>query len=154
MSELYRVGNRPWHYRAFINLLRSAESWEAAQKEYGRINVPVLLIWGDKDWSRPAERERTRSLIPNVEMKTIEGGGRGWRPFPAARSAARVVGADRSVRRGVKGASCASSSLEIICDVIPGREAAHVRRAASPEPMTTEHSKASKRCHESPDLCS
>jgi pimeloyl-ACP methyl ester carboxylesterase len=75
MAEMYRVGNRPWHYRAFISLLRNAESWELAQEDYGRIGVPVLLIWGDRDWSRPVERECTRSLIPNVEMKTVAGGG-------------------------------------------------------------------------------
>jgi pimeloyl-ACP methyl ester carboxylesterase len=75
MREMYRVGNRPGHYRAFISLLRNAESWELARQDYGRIGVPVLLIWGDRDWSRPSERERTRSLIPNVVMETIEGGG-------------------------------------------------------------------------------
>jgi len=37
--------------------------------------VPALLIWGDQDWSRPSERERTRSLIPKVEMKTVADGG-------------------------------------------------------------------------------
>jgi pimeloyl-ACP methyl ester carboxylesterase len=74
MAEMYRVGNRPWHYRAFISLIRNAESFELAQKDYGRIAVPALLIWGDQDWSRPPERERTRSLIPNVEMKTLAGG--------------------------------------------------------------------------------
>ena len=75
MAEMYRVGDRPWHYRAFISLMRNAESWEAAQNEYGRIGVPVLLIYGDRDWSRPAERERTRALIPGATMKTIAGGG-------------------------------------------------------------------------------
>jgi pimeloyl-ACP methyl ester carboxylesterase len=75
MTEMYRVGNRPGHSGAFINLLRNAQSWELAQKAYGRIKLPVLLIFGDQDWSRPSERERTRSLIPNVEMTTIAGGG-------------------------------------------------------------------------------
>jgi pimeloyl-ACP methyl ester carboxylesterase len=75
MAEMYRVGNRPRHYGAFISLLRSAQSWELAQQDYGRVQVPVLLIFGDKDWSRPSERERTRSLIPNAVMKTVRGGG-------------------------------------------------------------------------------
>jgi pimeloyl-ACP methyl ester carboxylesterase len=75
MAELYRVGSRPWHYRAFISLLRNAESWEQAQEQYSRISVPVLLIYGDRDWSRPSERERTASRIPNVTMKTVAGGG-------------------------------------------------------------------------------
>jgi pimeloyl-ACP methyl ester carboxylesterase len=69
-----RVGNRPGHYRAFLSLLRNAASWEAATKEYGRITIPVLLMWGDRDWARPAEREHDRALIPNVQMMTLEGG--------------------------------------------------------------------------------
>ena len=34
-----------------------------------------LLIFGDKDWSQPSERERERALIPNVAMETVAGGG-------------------------------------------------------------------------------
>jgi pimeloyl-ACP methyl ester carboxylesterase len=75
MAEMYRVGNRPQHYRAFISLMRNAQSFELARQDYGRVHVPVLLIFGDKDWSRPSERERTRSLIPNAVMKTVGGGG-------------------------------------------------------------------------------
>ena len=75
MKEMYEVGSRPGHYRAFISLLRNAASWEAAAKDYGRIAIPVLLIWGDRDWATPEEREHDRSLIPGVEMTTLERGG-------------------------------------------------------------------------------
>src|SRR6266446_887374 len=71
MADMYRVGNRPNHYRAFISLLRSGESWEGATKDYGHIVAQVLLIWGDKDWARSSEREHTRSLIPGVVTETI-----------------------------------------------------------------------------------
>jgi len=37
--------------------------------------MPVLLVWGDRDWARPSEREHTRSLIAGAEMKTVEQGG-------------------------------------------------------------------------------
>ena len=74
-KEMYEVGNRRGHYRAFISLLRNAMSWEAATKTYGNINVPAFLIWGDKDWSRPREREHDRSLIPCAQMVTVENGG-------------------------------------------------------------------------------
>jgi pimeloyl-ACP methyl ester carboxylesterase len=74
MKEMNRVGNRSGHYRAFLSLLRNAASWEAATKEYGRIDIPVLLIWGDQDWARPSEREHDRRLIPNVQMMTLERG--------------------------------------------------------------------------------
>jgi pimeloyl-ACP methyl ester carboxylesterase len=75
MQEMYLVGNRPGHYRAFLSLLRNAESWETATKDYGRIEVPVLLIWGDRDWAKPSEREHDRMLIPNAQMTTLEHGG-------------------------------------------------------------------------------
>jgi pimeloyl-ACP methyl ester carboxylesterase len=75
MKEMYLVGNRPGHYRAFLSLLRNSESWETATKDYGRIEVPVLLIWGDRDWARPSEREHDRELIKGVEMKTFAPGG-------------------------------------------------------------------------------
>jgi pimeloyl-ACP methyl ester carboxylesterase len=35
----------------------------------------VCLIWGDKDWSKPDEREHDRRLIPDAESTTIENGG-------------------------------------------------------------------------------
>jgi len=38
------------------------------------IKVPVLLVYGDQDWAPPAERERTRSLIPNVTTEIVPNG--------------------------------------------------------------------------------
>ena len=61
--------------RAFLSLLRNAETWETATKDYGRIEVPVLLVWGDRDWARPSEREHDRTLIPGVQMTTLERAG-------------------------------------------------------------------------------
>jgi pimeloyl-ACP methyl ester carboxylesterase len=75
MKEMYFVGNRRGHYRGFISLLRHAASWEEATKEYGNINIPVSLIWGDKDWSRLDEREHDRGLIPGGQVVTVENGG-------------------------------------------------------------------------------
>lgn len=75
LKEMYLVGNRPEHYRAFLSLLRNAESWDTATKDYGRIQMPILLIWGDQDWARPVEREHDRMLIAGVEMTTLAGGG-------------------------------------------------------------------------------
>ena len=75
LKEMYGVGNRPGHYRAFLSLLRNSKSWEAATKDYGRIEVPVMLIWGDQDWARPSEREHDRTLIKGAEMTTLKRGG-------------------------------------------------------------------------------
>ena len=75
MHEMFQVGNRPGHYRAFISLLRNSQSWEEATKDYGRIKIPVLFIWGSQDWARPAEREHDRDLVPGAKMVTVDGGG-------------------------------------------------------------------------------
>ena len=75
LKEMYRVGNRPGHYRAFIRLLRQSASLEAATGSYKNINLPVHLIWGTKDWAKPGEREHDYSLIPTAQMETVENGG-------------------------------------------------------------------------------
>jgi pimeloyl-ACP methyl ester carboxylesterase len=75
MKEMYVAGNRPGHYRAFLSLLRNAESWEKATDDYHRIECPVMLMWGDRDWARTSEREHDRTLIVRVEMTTVERGG-------------------------------------------------------------------------------
>jgi pimeloyl-ACP methyl ester carboxylesterase len=75
LKEMYEVGNRRGHYRTFIALLRNAASWEEATKVYGNINVPVLLIWGDKDWANASERDRDGDMIPGAQVATVERGG-------------------------------------------------------------------------------
>lgn len=75
LREMYLVGNRAGHYRAFISLLCNSESWEQATKVYSNINIPALLIWGDKDWARPEEKEHDRQLVPGAEMVTVARGG-------------------------------------------------------------------------------
>jgi pimeloyl-ACP methyl ester carboxylesterase len=68
-------GRRPEHYQAFLNLLRHAHLWDAARERYGDIKVPVLVVYGERDWSRPDERRRTVAAIPNAKMETIPAGG-------------------------------------------------------------------------------
>lgn len=75
LKEMYLVGNRKGHYRAFLALLRNAESWETATKAYSNIKIPVLLLWGARDWSRPDEREHDRQIVPGAKMATVEDGG-------------------------------------------------------------------------------
>lgn len=75
LREMYLVGNRRGHYRAFLSLLRNAASWEAAAAAYPDIRMPAMLIWGDNDWARASEREHDCSLIPGVETVTTKDAG-------------------------------------------------------------------------------
>ncbi|MDP3308617.1 alpha/beta fold hydrolase [Methylotenera sp.] len=72
MKEMYVVGNRSGHYRAFLKLLRNSQSWEQARSQYGNINVPTLIIWGSEDWSLLEERNYDESLIPGVQSITLK----------------------------------------------------------------------------------
>lgn len=73
-EELYAVGARPGHYRAFLSLIREAAGWERARAEYPRVSVPVLLVYGEKDWSTPAERQLTARALPNARVESVPGG--------------------------------------------------------------------------------
>lgn len=69
------VGNRPRHYKAFLSLVRHFFEWEEAREEYGAIKAPVLLLYGEHDWSRRDEREANRRSIPGAEFQEIPGAG-------------------------------------------------------------------------------
>jgi pimeloyl-ACP methyl ester carboxylesterase len=73
--EMYRVGNRPGHYQAFMSLLSHSSGWEDARREYGTIDRPVLLLYGDHDWSQPDEREADARNIPGAQLRTVQNGG-------------------------------------------------------------------------------
>ncbi len=75
LREMHEVGNRPHHYRAFMSLARHWAGWEDARANYAKIAVPVLLVYGEGDWSRPDEREANRRAIPGVEMAIVKDAG-------------------------------------------------------------------------------
>ena len=75
LTQMFDAGARPGHYRAFLNLIRNAYLWDEGHRVYGRIRVPVLLVYGDHDWSRPEERRRTAGNIPGSRVETVADGG-------------------------------------------------------------------------------
>lgn len=75
VRELYEVGNRERRYEAFLSLIRHFPKWEELRSTYRRVDVPVLLIYGEHDWSRPSERRLTKELIPGARMETVPDGG-------------------------------------------------------------------------------
>jgi pimeloyl-ACP methyl ester carboxylesterase len=75
LKEMYRVGGRRGYYPAFMSLVHHWPGWEKARAEYGNIDRPVLLLYGDSDWSRPDEREATARAIPGAQMRTVKDAG-------------------------------------------------------------------------------
>jgi pimeloyl-ACP methyl ester carboxylesterase len=75
VTEVFRVGERPGHYEAFLNLIRRMPLWRRAREAYGRIQVPVLLVYGDRDWSRETERRANLRDIPGARLVVVSEGG-------------------------------------------------------------------------------
>lgn len=75
LRELYVAGRQPGHARAFTQLVKHWPSWERARAEYVNIALPVLLLYGDHDWSRDAEREADRAAIPRSRMRIVKDAG-------------------------------------------------------------------------------
>ena len=75
LEEVFRVGPRPGYSRGFLNLIRHMPLWRRTHEVYRRIRIPVLLVYGDHDWSREAERQATLREIPGARLVMVENGG-------------------------------------------------------------------------------
>lgn len=75
MHEINDVGNRPSHYRSFMSLIKNFPKWEQEKESYDGIQVPVILVYGDHDWSTENERLDTKDRINNARLETISNGG-------------------------------------------------------------------------------
>jgi pimeloyl-ACP methyl ester carboxylesterase len=75
VGDLRTAGGLPGHARAFRSLTLNWETWIAARGRFGEIEVPVLLAYGQHDWSRPAERDANLRAIPGVQAVSLPGCG-------------------------------------------------------------------------------
>jgi pimeloyl-ACP methyl ester carboxylesterase len=66
LDELRRVGRRPGYPTVARAIYRNLESLIAARGRYARINVPVTLVYGDEDWSRPSDRRADIESVPGA----------------------------------------------------------------------------------------
>ena len=75
VDELSRCGRLPGHARAFRSLCLHWQSWIDARASYGAIELPVTLVYGDDDWSRPPERDANARAIPGVRTAPLTNSG-------------------------------------------------------------------------------
>jgi pimeloyl-ACP methyl ester carboxylesterase len=66
LDELRRVGRRPGYPAVARAIYRNLESLIAARGRYARIEVPVTLVYGDEDWSRPSDRQANIAAVPGT----------------------------------------------------------------------------------------
>jgi pimeloyl-ACP methyl ester carboxylesterase len=47
----------------------------AARSRYPEVSAPVHLIYGEKDWSRPSDRQANQQLLPAADFIQVPGAG-------------------------------------------------------------------------------
>jgi pimeloyl-ACP methyl ester carboxylesterase len=75
LAELRRVGRRPGYHRVAREVFRNVESMIAARQLYGRVSAPASVVYGDRDWSRPPEREANLALLPGARSISLPSTG-------------------------------------------------------------------------------
>src|SRR5262249_51640038 len=71
LAELRRVGRRRGYPRVAREVFRNVPSMMAARALYGRVSVPVTLIYGEHDWSCVAEREANLAVVESARSISL-----------------------------------------------------------------------------------
>jgi len=75
VDELLRVGSRPGYPTVARAVYQALPSLIAARSRYPEVKAPVHLVYGEKDWSRPSDREADRRLLPSAEFTQVAEAG-------------------------------------------------------------------------------
>ncbi|WP_240658754.1 alpha/beta fold hydrolase [Paraburkholderia kururiensis] len=75
IDELLKSGKRPGYSQLARAMYRALPSYVSARQGYTRIDAPVTLVYGDRDWSRPVEREANVKLIRNAKTIVLNDAG-------------------------------------------------------------------------------
>src|SRR6266536_2098519 len=71
LVELLRSGRRKGYSRVARAIYRSRKGFNRARQRYPEVAAPVTLVYGDRDWSRPAERDQVASALAQVQRITL-----------------------------------------------------------------------------------
>jgi pimeloyl-ACP methyl ester carboxylesterase len=75
LDELLKVGRRPGYPTVARAVYANLPSLVAARSRYAEVSAPVHLIYGEKDWSRPSDRQANRQLLPTAEFIQVPNAG-------------------------------------------------------------------------------
>ena len=85
---LVRAGQQRDYRRAEYLLYQHWRSWLEATKLYSAIKVPITLVYGEHDWSKPEERTDRKKRLARADLLTLPGVGH----FSALEDPQRIVG--------------------------------------------------------------
>jgi pimeloyl-ACP methyl ester carboxylesterase len=75
LDELLTVGRHPGYPTVARAVYRNLASLAAARARYPQVTAPVHLIYGQKDWSRPSDRQANRRQLPDAEFTQVPDAG-------------------------------------------------------------------------------
>jgi pimeloyl-ACP methyl ester carboxylesterase len=74
VGELRRSGRRRGYPSVNRAIMRGLKGFIDARSRYAQVQVPVTLVYSERDWSRPAERDQVARQL-DVEAITVAGAG-------------------------------------------------------------------------------
>lgn len=75
LTEFSEVSRQPNYRRSARKVFLQWRSWPKARELYSSVKASVTLIYGDKDWSRLPDRERTKSALKSARVFTLKNSG-------------------------------------------------------------------------------
>ncbi|MFJ1605511.1 alpha/beta fold hydrolase [Streptomyces sp. NPDC088253] len=75
VDELLQVGRRPGYPTVARAVYQALPSLIAARPRYPEIKAPVHLVYGEKDWSRPSDRDANKQLLPAADFTQVPKAG-------------------------------------------------------------------------------
>jgi pimeloyl-ACP methyl ester carboxylesterase len=75
LDELLRSGRRQGYSQVARGVYRSLKGFQRARDRYPEVSAPVTLVYSERDWSRPAERDQVANSLPEVQRITLPGTG-------------------------------------------------------------------------------
>ncbi|WP_030939422.1 alpha/beta fold hydrolase [Streptomyces sp. NRRL S-646] len=75
VEELLRVGRRPGYPTVARGVYQALPSLIAARSRYREVKAPVHLVYGEKDWSRPSDRQANKGLLPAADFTQVPEAG-------------------------------------------------------------------------------
>ncbi|MEU0026196.1 alpha/beta hydrolase [Streptomyces sp. NPDC006335] len=75
VDELLKVGKRPGYPAVARAVYQALPSLIAARSRYPEVKAPVHLVYGEKDWSRPSDREADKRLLPGADFTQVPEAG-------------------------------------------------------------------------------
>jgi pimeloyl-ACP methyl ester carboxylesterase len=71
LAELLRSGQRKGYPKVARAIYRSLKGFNRARSRYPQVSAPVTLVYSERDWSRPAERDQVASSLADVQRITL-----------------------------------------------------------------------------------